>query len=99
MEFSVDHGLDVRNKKVGPQQALSWGLRISNVLRHLKGGLEVVKYHGQRRPKDLEVIGNSDIVLTTYKTLAVEYEAYRERASILHRVRWYRVVLDEGKHC
>lgn len=74
---------------------LQWGFRDVNIRRHLKGGLKVLKYHGQRRPKDLGVIRDSHIVLTTFKTLAVEHQG-DGNASILHQIKWYRVVLDEG---
>ncbi|SPO04664.1 related to helicase-like transcription factor protein [Cephalotrichum gorgonifer] len=79
------------------------GLLITNwkteIDTHLKGGLNVIKYHGRRRPKNLDTIRNSDIVLTTYKTLAVEYEISKENkeeTSVLHQIGWYRVVLDEA---
>ena len=34
-----------------------------------------------------------DIVLTTYSTLVVDFF---KGLGVLHRVRWFRVVLDEG---
>jgi SWI/SNF-related matrix-associated actin-dependent regulator of chromatin subfamily A3 len=42
---------------------------------------------------DLSVIEDSDIVITTYNTLSGEFS---DRKSILHKIGWYRVVLDEG---
>jgi len=62
----------------------------------LKGGLGVVKYHGPGRPEDLDTISDSDIVVTTYNTLTAEFLS-TSKPSILHRIGWYRVVLDEGK--
>lgn len=34
-----------------------------------------------------------DVVLTTYSTLSADYS---KAESVLHRIMWYRVVLDEG---
>ena len=62
---------------------------------HLKKGLKVVKYHGPYRPKDLDKILDSDLVVTTYNTLTTEFQI-KSKPSILHLVGWYRVVLDEG---
>ncbi|RYP37143.1 hypothetical protein DL767_003097 [Monosporascus sp. MG133] len=58
-------------------------------------GLKVIKYHGPGRPKNLESIQDSDIVVTTYNTLAAEFQIKSE-PSLLHQIGWYRVVLDEG---
>lgn len=72
------------------------GIITDRIHRHLKGGLEVVKYHGPGRPKDLDTISDSDIIVTTYNTLTAEF-LVKSKPSILHRIGWYRVVLDEGK--
>ena len=56
----------------------------------------MVQYHGPGRPKDLDTISDSDIVVTTYNTLTAEF-LIRSKPSILHHMGWYRVVLDEGK--
>jgi len=60
----------------------------------LDGSLNVLKYHGVKR-KELVLphIQDADIVLTTYNTLVAEFGS---KASPLHRLNWYRVVLDEG---
>ncbi|KAK1765014.1 SNF2 family N-terminal domain-containing protein [Phialemonium atrogriseum] len=68
---------------------------MDEIKKHLKGGLTVIKYHGPRRPKDLEKISESDIVVTTYNTLTTEFQA-KSKPSLLHRIGWYRVVLDEA---
>lgn len=62
--------------------------------RHLQGSLKVLKYHGLNREEDLRKIEDSDIVLTTYNTLAAEFSDKRSR---LHKIGWWRVVLDEGE--
>ncbi|KAF6828597.1 DNA repair and recombination protein rad5c [Colletotrichum musicola] len=65
----------------------------NEVKKHVDGGLSCVKYHGPGREKNPDEIRNSDIVVTTYNTLSAEYE---KKSSILHRIGWYRVVLDEA---
>ncbi|KAK3395026.1 SNF2 family N-terminal domain-containing protein [Podospora didyma] len=61
--------------------------------RHCGDVLKTVKYHGHSRKKDLDVLEKSDIVITTYNTLAIEYAL---KKSVLHKIHWYRVVLDEA---
>ena len=39
------------------------------------------------------MLAASDVVLTTYNTLAADYA---KKSSPLHEIFWYRVVLDEG---
>lgn len=56
----------------------------------------MIKYHGPGRPENLDTIQDSDIVITTYNTLTVEFQNKSE-PSLLHQIGWYRVVLDEGK--
>lgn len=82
-------------KKYGCYEFCS-GIITNRIHRHLKGGLGVIKYHGPGRPKDLDTISDSDIVVTTYNTLTAEF-LVKSKPSILHRIGWYRVVLDEGK--
>uniref|UniRef100_A0A0B7KCA3 RING-type domain-containing protein n=1 Tax=Bionectria ochroleuca TaxID=29856 RepID=A0A0B7KCA3_BIOOC len=79
---------------------LSTPLLITNweteIRSHLREDLKVIVYHGRRREKDVDKIQDSDIVLTTYSTLAVEYQRKKVEPSILHHIGWYRVVLDEA---
>lgn len=58
--------------------------------RHIGGDLNVISFHGRSRSRDLDLLARSDIILTTYKTLA------SEKARPLERIKWFRVVLDEG---
>nr|XP_036578671.1 DNA repair and recombination protein rad5c [Colletotrichum truncatum]KAF6786004.1 DNA repair and recombination protein rad5c [Colletotrichum truncatum] len=61
--------------------------------RHVEGNLKSIKYHGPGREKDIDTIKNSQIVVTTYNTLSAEFQ---QKSSILHKIGWYRVVLDEA---
>ncbi len=63
--------------------------------RHTGEALRTVKYHGPNRPRDLDTLENSDLVITTYNTLATEF-ANKKSQALLHKIFWYRVVLDEG---
>ena len=80
---------------VGRQVMLLFSFADHN-FRHLDGSLNVLKYHGVKR-KELVLphIQDADIVLTTYNTLVAEFGS---KASPLHRLNWYRVVLDEGRN-
>jgi len=62
--------------------------------RHLNGTLKTVKYHGPKRETQVAAIEDSDIVITTYHTLAADFAA---KASPLNEIAWFRVVLDEGR--
>lgn len=57
----------------------------------------MIRYHGPNRCKDLTTLIDSDVVITTYNTLAKEFGvAGQTRTSPLHSIEWFRVVLDEG---
>lgn len=62
----------------------------------MDGILKVIKYHGQGREGNPDNLKNSDVVITTYSTLASEW--YKKKSQ-LHRIGWFRVVLDEGSIC
>ena len=63
--------------------------------RHLGESLRVRRYHGQGRERKVDILAASDVVITTYNTLAADDKAKKQ--SPLHKISWYRVVLDEGK--
>ncbi|XP_007437469.1 helicase-like transcription factor [Python bivittatus] len=56
--------------------------------------LNTYVYYGSERSKDLTVLSKQDIVLTTYNVLATDYGTRGN--SPLHKLKWLRVVLDEG---
>jgi len=51
-----------------------------------------MKYHGSKRKNLLSTVEDVDIVLTTYHTMVSDGET----SGPLHKVDWFRVVLDEG---
>lgn len=58
----------------------------------MTGALRYMRFHGQRRPQDLQTLTEYDIVFTTYATLAADHRGQ----ALLYRIAWYRIVLDEA---
>ncbi|XP_069474423.1 helicase-like transcription factor isoform X2 [Ambystoma mexicanum] len=56
--------------------------------------LNITVYYGADRNKDSAVLAQQDVVLTTYSVLSFDYGNRSE--SPLHKIKWLRVVLDEG---
>ena len=54
--------------------------------------LSVITFHGSNRVNEPQAFIGSDLVFTTYSTLVKDYQ----NARVLHRLRWFRIVLDEG---
>ncbi|KAF2658988.1 hypothetical protein K491DRAFT_224216 [Lophiostoma macrostomum CBS 122681] len=61
--------------------------------RHTTGMLKTVKYHGQYRETDIEKLHDTDLIITTYHTLASDFSTKRNP---LAEFEWYRLVLDEA---
>lgn len=55
--------------------------------------LQVYMYYGPERLRDVKFLRQQDIVLTTYPTLTNDYN---RNDSPLHKIKWLRVILDEG---
>ncbi|XP_038607611.1 helicase-like transcription factor isoform X2 [Tachyglossus aculeatus] len=64
--------------------------------QHLKSDvhLNFYVYYGPDRSKDPTVLSKQDVVLTTYNVLTYDYGSRGD--SPLHKIRWLRVILDEG---
>uniref|UniRef100_A0A8D0DXH8 Helicase like transcription factor n=1 Tax=Salvator merianae TaxID=96440 RepID=A0A8D0DXH8_SALMN len=56
--------------------------------------LNTYVYYGSERSKDPRVLSSQDIILTTYTVLASDYGTRGN--SPLHKLKWLRVLLDEG---
>ncbi|KAF7526827.1 hypothetical protein G7054_g10639 [Neopestalotiopsis clavispora] len=95
---------DLRGHTRSTLIVVSSALLINNwcheIAEHLADTLSVIRYHGPNRPKGqagLATLVNSDIVITTYNTLAKEWSTTgHNKSSLLHSIEWYRVVLDEA---
>jgi SWI/SNF-related matrix-associated actin-dependent regulator of chromatin subfamily A3 len=67
-----------------------------NCFRHfVPGTLLVHRYHGKGKTIDMSQLLQHDVVLTTYASITADFCRGRSR---LHRVHWYRIVLDEGEY-
>ncbi|XP_030072905.1 helicase-like transcription factor [Microcaecilia unicolor] len=56
--------------------------------------LNIYVYYGPDRSKDPAVLSKQDVVLTTYSVLTHDYGCRSD--SPLHKVKWLRIILDEG---
>ncbi|KHE85606.1 hypothetical protein GE21DRAFT_3720, partial [Neurospora crassa] len=65
---------------------------VAEIASHMPGALNLILFHGQGRPKSPESMASTDVVLTTYGTLAADHK----NARLLQKMEWYRVVLDEA---
>ncbi|KAI0897379.1 SNF2 family N-terminal domain-containing protein, partial [Annulohypoxylon nitens] len=66
---------------------------VSEVQSHIcPDALSFIRFHGNSRPQSPEDLRSSDVVFTTYATLAAD-QAGRH---VLHQIEWFRVVLDEA---
>lgn len=78
---------------------------IANLASHVKpGAITSYTYHGNLKRK-ATLDGSFDVVITTYKTLATQWEKSQtadyhsnSKTGSLFSVLWHRVILDEGKH-
>ncbi|CEP18383.1 hypothetical protein [Parasitella parasitica] len=78
------------------------------ILKHTNNALSVHVFHGQNRTKKQSDLEKYDVVLSTYSIMESAFRRqeygvkktghaaiYKEK-SILHKVKWHRVILDEA---
>ncbi|KAN0114679.1 SNF2 family N-terminal domain containing protein [Hyaloscypha variabilis] len=74
----------------------TWETQLS---RHLHpNSLSWCKFHGPSKPP-IEELGNFDVVITTYKTLALQWKAHKKQPMGLKTpfsLYWHRIILDEA---
>ena len=73
-----------------------------STIRHFKpGSISYLIYRGAEKERDVSDVLKHALVITTYDTLRVESSDNSKRRSkksgLLQSIKWYRVVLDEGK--
>jgi SNF2 family DNA or RNA helicase len=88
--------MQIDKSVTSPRETLWLFLARLTANRHLDGSLKVMVYHGKHRSRDISEIIDSDIVLTTYPTVTTEAALSASKKSLLHRIAWFRIVLDEG---
>uniref|UniRef100_A0A0V0IVT3 Putative ATP-dependent helicase rhp16-like n=1 Tax=Solanum chacoense TaxID=4108 RepID=A0A0V0IVT3_SOLCH len=88
--------------------ALQWIREIERCT--IKGSNKTLLYHGADREKCMYKLEEYDFVITTYSTIQADYipkrkkqnssvgEDVSRRKSVLHSVKWDRIILDEA-HC
>ncbi|KAI9491231.1 SNF2 family N-terminal domain-containing protein [Zychaea mexicana] len=74
--------------------------------QHTDSALKVLIFHGSKRNFTAEELQSHDVVLTTYSLLEGEFRRQesgrkimgelRKEKSILHNVKWHRIILDEA---
>ena len=56
------------------------------------------RYYGPNRQESAILISHYDVVVTTYDTVALEWQKLEKGVTPLFAVDWHRVILDEGKY-
>ncbi|KPM36026.1 hypothetical protein AK830_g10539 [Neonectria ditissima] len=71
----------------------SW---LEQISKHIGDAIKVIKYHGASRERRANILSQADIVLTTYQTLATDFQ--NPPQAILYSIGWFRIVLDEAHY-
>jgi SNF2 family DNA or RNA helicase len=70
------------------------------IKQHIKPGtLKYYIYHGQQRIKDIKKLAQYDLVITTYGSVASEFNHRSKKKQgtyPLEEINWFRIVLDEA---
>ena len=65
----------------------------------MKDGMKCYRHHAKNKIADMNTLEGVNVLLTTYQTVSAEWSPGNlADSSILFRVRWKRIVLDEGKY-
>ncbi|EPQ67026.1 Bgt-5364 [Blumeria graminis f. sp. tritici] len=99
---NLEQALLVLNAKttllVSPLSTISnWEDQIKQHVR--KGALSYYIYHGTNRIKDVEKLATYDLVITTYGSVASEFNNRIKKKNgsyPLEQINWFRVMLDEA---
>lgn len=78
-------------------QVSNWEDQFSSHIK--KDSIKLYVYHGADRTTKGKELAKFDIVLTTYNILSLEYSRVQrseKASSLLHSIRWHRIVLDEA---
>lgn len=59
--------------------------------------LSYLRYYGSRRLESARLMSQRDVVITTYDTVALEWQKLDNGVTPLFSIDWHRVILDEGK--
>ncbi|KAK0747369.1 SNF2 family N-terminal domain-containing protein [Apiosordaria backusii] len=69
----------------------SW---FNEIEKHLDKSLRITRYYGKERNVDPQIYLDSDLVFTTYHTVAASHK--ETDSSALFHIEWFRIVLDEA---
>ncbi|KAJ8062490.1 hypothetical protein OCU04_009020 [Sclerotinia nivalis] len=66
---------------------------IEEINKHCHGHININTYHGRGRETDRDILADSDIVFSTYDTIALEAI---DQESPVYCIKWFRIILDEA---
>ncbi|KAL9085447.1 MAG: hypothetical protein Q9165_007597 [Trypethelium subeluteriae] len=79
---------------VPPNLLHTWNIQFE---RHI--GPKLIRYrkhHGKDRIEYRSELTDLDVLITTYQTIAAEFQKRHTSASILFTINWHRIILDEA---
>ncbi|KAF2233475.1 hypothetical protein EV356DRAFT_503549 [Viridothelium virens] len=79
---------------VPPNLLHTWNIQLG---RHIRPKMvRYRKHHGKDRIKHRSELVGLDVLITTYQTIAAEFQRRHTSASVLFTVNWHRIILDEA---